>query len=41
MTLFREAAPAGSVFDRALKKYFAGEPDTRTLELLGSRRHTA
>ncbi len=38
MTLFREAAPEGSVFDQALKKYFAGEPDTRTLELLGSRR---
>jgi len=38
MTLFRESAPAGSVFDQALKKYFAGEPDTRTLELLGSPR---
>jgi uncharacterized protein (DUF1810 family) len=40
MTLFREAAPAGSVFNEALKKYFAGEPDTRTLQLLGSPRHT-
>jgi uncharacterized protein (DUF1810 family) len=40
MTLFCEAATAGSVFDQALKKYFAGEPDTRTLELLGSPRHT-
>jgi len=34
MTLFREAAPAPNVFDEALKKYFEGQPDTRTLELL-------
>lgn len=39
MTLFREVAATGSVFDQALKKYFAGEPDSRTLELLGSPRH--
>lgn len=35
MTLFREVAPAPSVFDEALKKYFGAQPDTRTLELLG------
>src|SRR5947209_264082 len=34
MTLFREVAPGGP-FDDALKKYFAGEPDTRTLQLFG------
>lgn len=35
MTLFRDVAPAPGVFDEALKKYFGGEPDTRTVELLG------
>jgi uncharacterized protein (DUF1810 family) len=35
MTLFRQVAPDRSVFDAALKKYFAGEPDSRTLQLLG------
>ena len=34
MTLFREVS-SGGPFDQALKKYFAGEPDTRTLQLLG------
>lgn len=34
MTLFREVSPNGP-FERALNKYFAGEPDTRTLQLLG------
>lgn len=35
MTLFREVA-SDALFGQALKKYFAGEPDTRTLQLLGS-----
>jgi uncharacterized protein (DUF1810 family) len=34
MTLFREVS-SGAPFDAALNKYFAGEPDTRTLQLLG------
>jgi uncharacterized protein (DUF1810 family) len=35
LTLFAAASPAGSVFDTALKKYFDGHPDQRTLDLLG------
>ena len=35
MTLFARAAPENAVFNDALKKYFNGEPDRRTLELLG------
>jgi uncharacterized protein (DUF1810 family) len=31
MTLFARAAEEGSVFDEALRKYFAGEPDGMTL----------
>jgi uncharacterized protein (DUF1810 family) len=34
MTLFSRAAPDVPVFAEALRKYFAGEPDTITLELL-------
>ena len=34
-TLFARVAPAGSVFERLLDKYFGGEPDARTLRLLG------
>ena len=34
-TLFGQVSPPGSVFDRLLEKYFAGEPDGRTLRLLG------
>jgi uncharacterized protein (DUF1810 family) len=34
MTLFREAASDNAVFRQALDKYFAGEPDRRTLEIL-------
>jgi uncharacterized protein (DUF1810 family) len=34
-TLFAEVAPAGSVFERLLDKYFDGEPDGETLRLLG------
>ncbi len=33
-TLFAEAGPAGSVFHRLLERYFQGEPDPRTLQLL-------
>ena len=33
MTLFTQAAPSEPVFERALAKYFGGEPDVRTLAL--------
>jgi uncharacterized protein (DUF1810 family) len=36
MTLFAHLAGADSSFARVLRKYFAGEPDQRTLQLLGS-----
>jgi uncharacterized protein (DUF1810 family) len=35
MTLFARAVPENALFNEALKKYFNGEPDRRTLELLG------
>ena len=35
MTLFARAGPADAVFTKALAKYFGGEPDRRTLSLLG------
>ena len=34
-TLFACVAPAGSVFDRLLDKYFQGQRDGKTLRLLG------
>jgi uncharacterized protein (DUF1810 family) len=34
-TLFAQVSPAGSVFHRLLDKYFGGEPDEKTLRLLG------
>jgi uncharacterized protein (DUF1810 family) len=34
-TLFARVAPAGSVFERLLDKYFRGQPDAKTLRLLG------
>jgi uncharacterized protein (DUF1810 family) len=34
MTLFARTAPDAKVFDEALQKYFAGQPDPLTLELL-------
>ena len=34
-TLFAHVSPAGSVFDRVLGKYFGGERDDKTLDLLG------
>ena len=33
-TLFAHVSPPGSVFERILGKYYEGERDTRTLELL-------
>jgi uncharacterized protein (DUF1810 family) len=38
MTLFANAAPANPLFSEALKKYFAGEPDPLTLDLLRKNR---
>jgi uncharacterized protein (DUF1810 family) len=35
-TLFAHVSPPGSVFHRLLDKYFAGEPDARTLHLLAA-----
>jgi uncharacterized protein (DUF1810 family) len=37
MTLFSRAAADTAVFSDALRKYFGGEPDGRTLELLRER----
>jgi uncharacterized protein (DUF1810 family) len=34
MTLFAEVAPEEPLFRQALEKYFRGEPDERTLELM-------
>ena len=34
-TLFACVLPAGSVFDRLLEKYYRGERDSKTLQLLG------
>ncbi|MEO2089819.1 MAG: DUF1810 domain-containing protein [Gemmataceae bacterium] len=34
-TLFAAASPPGSVFERVLAKFYRGERDERTLELLG------
>jgi len=35
MTLFALCAPEETLFEEALQEYFGGEPDRRTLELLG------
>lgn len=35
MTLFMEVAPEIEVFGKVLEKFFSGEKDSRTLELLG------
>jgi uncharacterized protein (DUF1810 family) len=35
MTLFARAAPRDPVFTAVLDRYFGGDPDPRTLELLG------
>jgi uncharacterized protein (DUF1810 family) len=37
MTLFAEVSPGEPVFDRVLAYYFAGERDSRTLQLLGRK----
>ena len=39
-TLFAHVSPAGSVFERLLSKYFDGEPDDRTLRLIGAAPET-
>jgi uncharacterized protein (DUF1810 family) len=36
-TLFASVAPDGSTFERLLDKYFRGERDATTLQLLGNR----
>ena len=36
LTLFAAVAEEGSIFERLLVKYFNGEPDSRTLQLLES-----
>jgi uncharacterized protein (DUF1810 family) len=36
-TLFAHVSPAGSVFDRLLDTFFQGEPDAKTLRLLGGK----
>ena len=36
-TLFASVSPPGSVFDRLLVKYYRGEPDAKTLQLLGMK----
>ena len=35
-TLFAHVSPPGSVFERLLGKYFDGEPDEKTLRLIGA-----
>jgi uncharacterized protein (DUF1810 family) len=37
MTLFHRASPESGVFEEALRKYFAGAEDRRSLELLAER----
>ena len=34
LTLFAGAAGAGSIFERLLERYFAGQPDARTVAML-------
>jgi len=34
-TLFASVSPSGSIFDRLLTKYYQGQRDEKTLELLG------
>jgi len=40
MTLFELAAGQGGVFARVLERYFQGERDQRTLEILREMKHT-
>lgn len=37
-TLFATVSPAGSVFEQVIDRYFGGEPDDRTLQLLAQVR---
>lgn len=37
MTLFAQVAEEGSLFHKALEKYYDGEADTKTLSILGPR----
>lgn len=37
LTLFAQAAGPGSIFERLLARYFAGQPDARTLAMLQSQ----
>ena len=37
MTLFAATVEGGGIFDQALRKYFAGEPDSLTVDLLRSQ----
>jgi uncharacterized protein (DUF1810 family) len=36
-TLFAGVSPAGSVFQQVLDRYFGGEPDDKTLRLMGRK----
>jgi uncharacterized protein (DUF1810 family) len=36
-TLFASVSPAGSVFEQLLDRHFGGEPDDKTLRLLGRK----
>jgi uncharacterized protein (DUF1810 family) len=36
-TLFARVLPSSSVFEQVLGKYFEGEPDERTLQLISLR----
>jgi uncharacterized protein (DUF1810 family) len=38
VTLFQSVSPEGSVFHRIIDKYFAGEKDVRTIELMSRAR---
>jgi uncharacterized protein (DUF1810 family) len=40
-TLFASVSPPGSVYEQVLERYFGGEPDGSTLELLRSARGDA
>jgi uncharacterized protein (DUF1810 family) len=37
-TLFASVTPAGSVFEKVLHKYFAGDPDDTTLQLISQQK---
>jgi uncharacterized protein (DUF1810 family) len=40
ITLFRQVEAKESCFDRALGRFFAGKPDSRTLDLLAQQRRS-